>query len=56
MSKKMKEHERIFKLYKAGFFNKVPMTEVQETMLKKHYPWIFQEKITVLDEFDNIST
>jgi hypothetical protein len=40
MSKKIPEYKRLFKMYKAGFFNKVPMTEEQKTILKSHYPWL----------------
>lgn len=40
MSKKTPEHKRLFKLYKAGFFNKVAMTEAQELLLRKHYPFL----------------
>ena len=43
MSKKMPEHKRLFKLYKAGFFNKVPMTEKQEFTLRTHYPFLIGE-------------
>lgn len=44
MSKKMPVHKRLFKQYKAGFFNKVPMTEEQEATLKAHYPFLFVEE------------
>ncbi len=43
MSKKMPEHKRLFKQYKAGFFDKIPMTEEQENILRKHYPFLFVE-------------
>jgi len=41
MSKMMPEHKRLFKQYKAGFFNKVPITEEQKQILEKHYPFLF---------------
>lgn len=44
MSKKTPVHKRIFKLYKAGFYNKVPMTEEEQLILEKYYPWIFQQQ------------
>lgn len=44
MSKKMPEHKRLFKLHKAGFFKKVPMTEEQAAILKKHYPFLESEE------------
>jgi len=40
MSKKTPEYKRLFKLYKAGFFDKVAMTEAQELLLRKHYPFL----------------
>ena len=43
MSKKMPEHKRLFKLYKAGFFSKVEMTSEQKQILKNHYPFLFNE-------------
>lgn len=38
-SKQMPEHHRIFKLYKAGFYNKVTMTDEERTLLgsTRHY-------------------
>ncbi len=45
MSKKMPEHKRLFKQYKAGFFNKIPITEEQVAILKAHYPFLFVEEI-----------
>ncbi len=36
----MSEHYRLFKLWKAGFFNTVEMTEEQELLLRKHYPFL----------------
>jgi hypothetical protein len=46
MSKKTPEHKRLFKLWKAGFFNKVPITDAQRTTLINHYPAIFSEVIS----------
>lgn len=43
MSKKMSEHHRLFKLYKAGFFDKVPITDEQKTILKVYYPFLFPD-------------
>lgn len=45
----MPEHHRLFKLWKAGFFDKVAMTEAQELLLRKHYPFLIGQ-----DEPENI--
>jgi hypothetical protein len=50
MSKKLPEHKRLFKLWKAGFFNKIEMTYDQKQMLKYHYPFIFEESQTENNE------
>lgn len=42
MSKKLPEHKRLFKLYKAGYFDKVPITSEQIQLLGEHYPFLFK--------------
>ena len=37
MSKKMSEHPQLFKLWKAGFFNKIQITEEQNLMKLRMY-------------------
>lgn len=44
MSKKMPEHKRIFKRYKAGFYRNVEMSEEERDLLLKHYPFLSAEK------------